>query len=162
MVALNWVSVNTQRVFKIEVRQQGSKGGVLYLLLVIGYIFSAVERVWHAFVISEVWCQTEHYVNNWKDYLKDRPSVITRKMDRQSNGGRRKSNSESESMDLKLNDKMVKFNMDENFTDESDGGSSVGGVKRRNARFSRTRWDFERTLNQVCHYSFFYHMLSLI
>ncbi|XP_061163374.1 NAD kinase-like isoform X2 [Saccostrea echinata] len=54
------------------------------------------------------------------------------------NGIRRKSNSESESMDL-VNDKMVTFNLGENFTDESDGGSQVNGVKRRNARFSRTR-----------------------
>lgn len=61
-----------------------------------------------------------------------------------ANGGRRKSNSESSSMDFEdeqIIDKMVRFNISENLTDESDGGSSVNGVKRRlaNARITRTR-----------------------
>lgn len=62
-----------------------------------------------------------------------------------ANGGRRKSNSESSSMDFEddyvINDKMVRFDIGENLTDESEGGSSVNGVKRRmaNARITRTR-----------------------
>lgn len=63
------------------------------------------------------------------------------------NGARRKSNSESDSisMDLEgdqsITQKMVKFDLSDNLTDESDGGSYYNGVKRRiaNARFSRTR-----------------------
>lgn len=59
-----------------------------------------------------------------------------------ANGGRRKSNSESSSMDVEdeqIIDKMVRFN--DNLTDESDGGSFVNGVKRRtaNPRITRTR-----------------------
>lgn len=43
--------------------------------------------------------------------------------------------------DEQIIDKMVRFNISENLTDESDGGSSVNGVKRRmaNARITRTR-----------------------
>ena len=63
------------------------------------------------------------------------------------NGARRKSNSESDSisMDLEgdqsITQKMVKFDLSDNLTDESDGGSYYNGVKRRiaNTRFSRTR-----------------------
>lgn len=58
------------------------------------------------------------------------------------NGARRKSNSESDSisMDLEgdqsITQKMVKFDLSDNLTDESDGGSYYNGVKRR---ISRTR-----------------------
>lgn len=43
--------------------------------------------------------------------------------------------------DEQIIDKMVRFNISENLTDEFDGGSSVNGVKRRmaNARITRTR-----------------------
>lgn len=61
-----------------------------------------------------------------------------------ANGGRRKSNSESNSMDVEdeqIIDKIVTFNISDNLTDESDGGSFVNGVKRRtaNPRITRTR-----------------------
>lgn len=57
-----------------------------------------------------------------------------------ANGGRRKSNSESSSMDVEdeqIIDKIVRFNI----SDESDGGSIFNGVKRRtaNPRITRTR-----------------------
>ncbi|XP_022342575.2 alpha-L-iduronidase-like isoform X3 [Crassostrea virginica] len=68
------------------------------------------------------------------------------------NGTRRKSNSESDSisMDLEgdqsITQKMVKFDLSDNLTDESDGGSYYNGVKRRtaNARFSRTSQEMEK------------------
>ena len=43
--------------------------------------------------------------------------------------------------DQSITQKMVKFDLSDNLTDESDGGSYYNGVKRRtaNARFSRTR-----------------------
>lgn len=57
-----------------------------------------------------------------------------------ANGGRRKSNSESSSMDVEdeqIIDKIVRFNI----SDESDGGSIFNAVKRRtaNPRITRTR-----------------------
>lgn len=57
-----------------------------------------------------------------------------------ANAGRRKSNSESSSMDVEdeqIIDKIVRFNI----SDESDGGSIFNGVKRRtaNPRITRTR-----------------------
>lgn len=43
--------------------------------------------------------------------------------------------------DEQIIDKMVTFNISDNLTDESDGGSFVNGVKRRtaNPRITRTR-----------------------